>query len=75
MANYLTFTATDSNCCDIGDRIPAFFVNSGGFLQLATQINSNRNHIAMSPNLEVNVWYTVEVEQFFQDYEVIGHWF
>ena len=25
MANYLTFTATDSDCCNIGDRIPAFF--------------------------------------------------
>ena len=49
MANYLTFTATDSDCCNIGDRIPAFFTNNGGFLQLATQINNNGNHIKSSP--------------------------
>jgi len=69
MANYLTFTATDNNCCEIGDRVPAFFTNSGGFLQLATQIDENGNHIARSPNLEENVWYSVEVEQFFEDHE------
>ena len=69
MANYLTFTATDNICCEIGDRIPAFFTNSGGFLQLATQIDENGNHIAKSPNLEENVWYRVEVEQFLQDEE------
>jgi len=69
MANYLTFTATDNNCCEIGDRVPAFFTNSGGFLQLATQIDYNGNHIARSPNLEENVWYSVEVEQFFEDHE------
>ena len=55
MANYLTFTASDNDCCDIGDRIPAFFTNSGGFLQLAMQIGQNGNHVAKSPNLEENV--------------------
>ena len=70
MANYLTFTSSDNDCCDIGDRIPAFFTNSGGFLQLAMQIGQNGNHVAKSPNLEENVWYEVEVEQFFQDQEV-----
>ena len=68
MANYLTFTATDNNCCDIGDRIPAFFTNSGGFLQLATQINENGNLVERSPRLEENIWYKVEVEQFFDDH-------
>ena len=70
MANYLTFTATDNNCCEVGDRIPVFFTNSGGFLQLATQIDANGNHVARSPNLEENVWYSVEVEQFFENQEV-----
>ena len=68
MANYLSFTATDNNCCDIGDRIPAFFTNSGGFLQLATQINENGNLVERSPRLEENIWYKVEVEQFFDDH-------
>ena len=71
MANYLTFTATDNNCCDIGDRIPAFFTNSGGFLQLATQINNNGNVIKSSPKLEENVWYKLEVEQLLQNNQVI----
>ena len=70
MANYLTFTATDNNCCDIGDRIPAFFTNSGGFLQLATQIDENGNLMERSPNLEENKWYQVEVEQFMEDQTV-----
>jgi len=67
MANYLTFTATDNNCCDIGDRIPAFFTNSGGFLQLAMQINHDGNVIKSSPKLEENVWYKLEVEQLIQN--------
>ena len=70
MANYLTFTATDNNCCDIGDRIPAFFTNSGGFLQLATQIDETGNLMERSPQLEENKWYKVEVEQWFEDEKV-----
>jgi len=69
MANYLTFTATDIDCCGIGDMIPAFFTNSEGFLQLAMQINQNGNYIAKSPKLDENVWYKVEVEQFSQGHE------
>ena len=67
MTNYLTFTATDNNCCDIGDRIPAFFTNSGGFLQLAMQINDNGNVIKSSPKLEEDVWYKLEVEQMIEN--------
>merc|ERR1712126_59886 len=67
MANYLSFTATDNNCCDIGDRIPAFFTNSGGFLQLAMQINDNGNLVKSSPKLEQIIWYNLEVEQFVEN--------
>merc|ERR1712227_494473 len=67
MANYLTFTATDNDCCDLGDRIPAFFTNSGGFLQLAMQINDNGNLVKSSPKLEENIWYNLEVEQFVEN--------
>ena len=70
VANYLTFTASDNDCCKIGDRIPAFFTNSGGFLQLATQINENGNLVKSSPQLEENIWYKVEVEQFMENKEV-----
>jgi len=52
---------------DIGDRIPAFFTNSGGFLQLAMQINHDGNVIKSSPKLEENVWYKLEVEQLIQN--------
>jgi len=69
VSNYLTFTATDKECCDIGDRVPAFFTNSGGFLQLATQINDNGNVIKSSPQLEENVWYKLEVEQVFHNHQ------
>ena len=43
MANYLTFTATGNDCCEIGDRIPAFFTNKGSLhkmLELLIQSNA-----------------------------------
>ena len=70
VANYLTFTATGNDCCDIGDRIPAFFTNIGGFFQLATQINVNGNFTKMSPQLDENVWYNLEVEQLIENHQV-----
>ena len=71
MANLLTFTATDNDCCEIGDRVPAFFINSEGFLQLANQIDKYGNKIDRSPNLNLNHWYMVEVEQYLEHNEVI----
>ena len=70
MSNYLTFTATDNACCDVGDRIPAFFTNSDRTLQLATQINDNGNLIKSSPQLEENTWYNLEVEQLLENEQV-----
>ena len=70
VANYLTFTATDNDCCDSGDRIPAFFTNREGFLQLATQIDENGNFSEKSPPLEEDVWYNLEVEQFVENNQV-----
>ena len=70
MANLLTVTATDNDCCEIGDRVPAFFINSGGFLQLANHIDDNGNKIDHSPGLTENHWYTVEVEQYLYHNEV-----
>ena len=70
MANYLTFTGTDNDCCYLGDRIPAFFTNSGGFLQLAMQISENGNLVKSSPKLEENIWYNLEVEQLVENQQV-----
>ena len=75
MANYLTFTSTDSDCCNIGDRIPAFFTNNGGFLQLVTQINNNGNHIKSSPKLQENIWYKIDVEQLLKDNDKVANAF
>ena len=39
--NIFRFTATDVDCCNVGDRIPALFTNSGDFLYLCTNIDDN----------------------------------
>ena len=70
VANYLTFTASDNDCCKT--EFLHFFNNfGGGFLQLATQINENGNLVKNSPQLEENVWYKVEVEQLMDNKQVI----
>ena len=71
MANLLTFTATDNDCCEIGDRVPALFINSQGFLQVANHIDEDGNWIDRSPHLNQNQWYMIEVEQYIEHNEVI----
>ena len=68
-AELIRFTATDNNCCAIGDRIPAIFANKGGFIQVATQLWRKGNRWK-NINLDVQTWYNIEMKQFSQNNKV-----
>ena len=70
--NIFRFTATDVDCCNVGDRIPALFTNSGDFLYLCTNIDDNGDKCVLSPVgvVETNTWYFIEYEQKFVEYQV-----
>jgi len=69
--NIFRFTATDVDCCNVGDRIPALFTNSGDFLYLCTNIDDNGDKCVLSPVgvVETNTWYFIEYEQKFVEYQ------
>ena len=60
--NILRFTSTDTDCCNIGDRIPAIFYNVGGFLQITSFVNGNGNYYFDFP-IEFETWYHIEIYQ------------
>ena len=69
-AELLRFTTTENNCCSIGSRIPAIFTNKGGFIQVATQINSNGNNWK-NVNLNEKTWHDFELVQYAEGNKVI----
>ena len=68
-AELLRFTATENNCCGIGDRIPAIFTVKGGFIQVATNINNQGNRVK-NVNLNEKTWYKFELMQYIQNNKV-----
>ena len=42
--NVFHFTATNENCCDNGDRVPALFINKAGYFHFTTSLNDNGNY-------------------------------
>ena len=58
----LRFTTTGSDCCNIGDRVPAIFYNSGGFLHIKTAVGENGNY-GFDYNIELNKEYHIEIVQ------------
>ena len=63
LAELLRFTSRDSNCCAIGDRIPAIFTDKGGFIQVTTQIGTQGNKWK-NVNLNKKTWYRLDLMQY-----------
>ena len=63
LAELLRLTTTDSNCCAIGDRIPAIFTDKGGFIQVTTQIGTQGNKWK-NVNLNKKTWYRLDLMQY-----------
>ena len=61
------FTATDGNCCNIGDRIPNLKTKKGtnDKLYLSTQINDKGDNIFSDDlgTFESDVWYKFNISQ------------
>jgi len=68
----LKVTATGNDCCSPGDRIPAVYVNKGGYIHVATQIGTNGNSYK-NINVKPKTWTKVEIKQY-QQYSA-GKWF
>ena len=57
------FTATEKDCCSPGDRIPALFVNAGGYLYLTSQVGSDGDFVTRC-NIQPKTWNKVQIKQY-----------
>jgi hypothetical protein len=55
-------TGTNENCCDHGDRIPAFWINSNGYFSIESSVNNNGNYWKHIP-IELGKTYQVTIQQ------------
>jgi len=65
--NIMKFTATDKNCCNAGDRIPAIFSRSDGIISYTTIHKSGNIDIEQTAN--TNRWYSTEIMQYYDNYQ------
>ena len=62
-SNILHFTSTGSNCCNIGDRVPAIFLRpGGGSLHITNAVGDNGNYW-FDHNIEMGKSYEIEIVQ------------
>ena len=66
----LRFTATEGNCCSAGDRIPAIFVNSAGYIHVTSQVGGNGNFYK-NINIKLKTWIKVGIKQYPENGKVI----
>ena len=56
------FTSTDNDCCNIGDRIPAIFYNSNGYLLIDSTFDGKGNY-SVTYNVDMSKYYHIEIVQ------------
>jgi len=61
-SNILRFTSSDSDCCNLGDRIPLIFYNRNGFLTITSSVNGNGNDY-FDYDIDLEKWYHIEIYQ------------
>ena len=59
----LRFTSTENGCCSAGDRIPAIFVNSAGYIHVTSQVGTNGNYY-QNVNIKLKTWTKVQIKQY-----------
>ena len=59
----LRFTATGKDCCSAGDRIPALFVNSDGYIHLTSQLGTDGNFYK-NVYVKLKKWIKLEIKQY-----------
>ena len=65
----LRFTVTENDCCDPGDRVPAIFVHSDGFIYVTSHVGTNANFPTNVP-IKLKTWMRVEIKQYPENGEV-----
>ena len=72
----LRFTATENDWGSAGDRIPAIFLNSAGYIHLTSQVGKNGN-FAKNAYIKPKTWIKVEIKQYPKNGKVINYvdWF
>ena len=58
----LRFTSTDSDCCNIGDRVPLIFYRRGGSLTFVSAVGENGNFY-FHYSIDLKKWYHIEMSQ------------
>ena len=66
----LRFTTTEKDCCSVGDRIPAIFVYSDGYIHVTSQVGTNKN-FATNVNIKLKTWIKVDIKQYPENGKVI----
>ena len=61
----LRFTATGDNCCKAGDRIPAIFINSAGFISVTFD-----NYFWKSIYIKLRTWIKFVMKQYTENGKV-----
>jgi len=60
--NVFHFTGTKEGCCGLGDRIPALFINKGGYFHFTTALDDDGNYYK-NFNFELETTYHVTIQQ------------
>ena len=63
VSELLRFTTTEKDCCSAGDRIPAIFVNSAGYIHVTSQVGTNGNYY-QNVNIKLKTWTKVQIKQY-----------
>ena len=58
----LRVTSTDNNAGGVGDRFPAFFINTNGYIHICTQIGSTINQ-CKDIDMNEGTWYELDLRQ------------
>ena len=58
----LRFTSTSHNWNQMGDRIPAIFYHSTGYLHIVSAVDKNADYY-VNFNIDFEKWYHIEIAQ------------
>ena len=64
LANIFHFTSTGAECCQVGDRVPAIFLDNRGRLSVAFPLHGDGEEILkIRKTLYKRRWYKVKIMQ------------
>ena len=61
-AEMLRFTTTETDCCNVGDRIPAIFTHADGYVHISMIMNGQ--NWVKDLRLNEKTWYQIDMTQY-----------